>query len=101
MQFELGRSAAGEKNTKKDHGVCGDGFTALASTALNQSSGSTSWTPGQLNQGISIQPGSFSHKHEIKSRNPWVSMPVWLRLIGPAAAPNNLAENPESELTLC
>nr|CAD7570472.1 unnamed protein product [Timema californicum] len=62
---ELGRSAAGEKNTKKDHGVCGDGFTALASTALNQSSGSTSWTPGQLNQGISIQPGSFSHKHEV------------------------------------
>nr|CAD7263586.1 unnamed protein product [Timema shepardi] len=61
---ELGRSAAGEENTKKDHGVCGDGFTALASTALNQSSGSTSWTPGQLNQGISIQPGSFSHKHE-------------------------------------
>nr|CAD7258957.1 unnamed protein product [Timema shepardi] len=54
---ELGRSAAGEENTKKDHGVCGDGFTALASTTLNQSSGSTSWTPGQLNQGISIQPG--------------------------------------------
>nr|CAD7257614.1 unnamed protein product [Timema shepardi] len=64
LKTELGRSAAGEKNTKKDHGVCGDGFTALASTLLNESSGSTSWTPGQLNQGISIQPGSFSHKHE-------------------------------------
>nr|CAD7576960.1 unnamed protein product [Timema californicum] len=57
---ELGRSAAGEENTKKDHGVCGDGFTALASTALNQSSGSTSWTPGLLNQGTSIQPGRLA-----------------------------------------
>nr|CAD7204369.1 unnamed protein product [Timema douglasi] len=58
--LELGRSAAGEENTKKDHAVCGDGFTALASTALNLSSGSTSWTPGQLNQGISIQPGRLA-----------------------------------------
>nr|CAD7412431.1 unnamed protein product [Timema poppensis] len=57
---ELGRSAAGEENTKKDHAVCGDGFTALASTGLNLSSGSTSWTLGQPNQGISIQPGRLA-----------------------------------------
>nr|CAD7573553.1 unnamed protein product [Timema californicum] len=62
---ELGRSAAGEENTKKDHGVCGDGFTALASTALNQSSGSTSWTPGLLNQGTSIQPGRLATSMKI------------------------------------
>nr|CAD7567685.1 unnamed protein product [Timema californicum] len=40
-------------------------------------------------------------KYHLLVLNPWISMPVWLRLIGPTAAPNNLAENTESELTLC
>nr|CAD7256869.1 unnamed protein product [Timema shepardi] len=37
LPIVLGRSSAGEKNTKKDHGVRGVGFTALASTLLNES----------------------------------------------------------------
>nr|CAD7575933.1 unnamed protein product [Timema californicum] len=91
---ELGRSAAGEKNTKKDHGVCGDGFTALASTALNQSSGSTSWTPGQLNQGISIQPGSFSHKHEPSNQ---ISMQLKARNVCLYDRGQTSVLNPETE----
>nr|CAD7202828.1 unnamed protein product [Timema douglasi] len=38
-------------------------------------------------------------KYHLLVPNPWVSMPIWLRLIGPAAAPNNLEENTESEFT--
>nr|CAD7196062.1 unnamed protein product [Timema douglasi] len=74
--WELGRSAAGEENTKKDHAVCGDGFTALASTALNLSSGSTSWTPGQLNQGISIQPGRLATSMNTPNRDSNLNLPV-------------------------